>query len=295
MKKFGPVMTAMVTPFDEHNQINMNSLKKLIIYLLKHGTTALVVTGTTGEAPTLSALERLRVWETAVDYAGGSIPVIAGVGTNCTKTTIHNIKLAEEIGIDGLLVVTPYYNKPNQKGLLYHFQEIARSTDLPIILYNVPSRTGVTFEIETLAELMKEKNIVGIKDASGDMKLLTQLKEIARPDFALYTGDDMAYLDTLKLGGAGAISVASHLVGNQMVQISELYEQGHIEEAGELHEKLIPVYQAMFHTTNPIPVKAMLNEIGLNVGDVRLPLIALDQFESMEIFDEIKALIDSEM
>ena len=294
MKNFGPVMTAMVTPFDEYNQINMDSLKKLIIYLLKHGTTCLVVTGTTGEAPALSAIEKLRVWETAVDYASGTIPVIAGVGTNCTKTTLHNIRLAEEIGVDGLLVVTPYYNKPNQKGLLYHFQEVAKATDLPIILYNVPGRTGVTFEIETLAELMKIKNIVGIKDASGDMKLLTQIKELGRPDFALYTGDDMAYLDTLKLGGEGVISVASHLVGNQMLQISELYKQGLVEEAELLHKKLEPVYRAMFQTTNPIPVKAMLNEMGMNVGELRLPLVAMDQFESMELFDEIKDFVEKD-
>lgn len=294
MKTFGPIMTAMVTPFDEYNQINMNSLKTLIIHLLKHGTTSLVVTGTTGEAPTLNATERLRVWETAVDYAGGSIPIVAGVGTNNTKTTLHNIKLAEEVGVDALLVVTPYYNSPNQKGLLTHYTQLAQSTDLPIILYNVPRRTGVTFEIETLVQLMQEKNIVGIKDATGDLDLMSQLKEIAPADFAFYTGDDTNYLETLKMGGSGVISVASHLGGLQMTRIFEAYNQGRLEEATRINETLLPLYRAMFHTTNPIPVKAMLNEMGINVGSLRLPLVELNSFESTELFNEIKHLIDQD-
>jgi len=295
MNSFGPVITAMVTPFDEYNQLNVNSLRKLIIHLLKHGTSSLVVTGTTGEAPTLSATERLRVWEIAVDFAGGSVPVIAGVGTNNTKTTLHNIKLAEEVGVDGLLIVTPYYNKPNQKGLITHFRELALSTDLPILLYNVPARTGVSFEIETLSELVTEKNIVGIKDASGDLSFIKALKELVPPDFNIYTGDDLHYLDTLKLGGSGVISVASHLVGLQMNQISKLYHQGQIEEATALNDKLAPLYQAMFQTSNPIPVKAILNKLDLNVGPLRLPLVGLDQFEADELFGQIKHLIDDDV
>lgn len=294
MNVFGPIMTAMVTPFDEYNQLNINSLKKLIIHLLKNGTTSLVVTGTTGEAPTLNATERLRVWETAVDFASGSIPVIAGVGTNNTKTTLHNIKLAEEVGVDALLVVTPYYNKPNQQGLISHYTQLAQSTDLPIILYNVPGRTGVTFELETLAQLAQEKNIVGIKDANSNLNLISQLKEIAPSNFVFYTGDDTDYLETLKLGGAGVISVASHLAGLQMTRIFEAYKKGQLEEATRRNEILVPLYRAMFHTTNPIPVKAMLNQIGINVGSLRLPLVELNQLESAELFNEIKHLIDQE-
>ena len=153
MNSFGPVMTAMVTPFNENNQLNISSLRRLILHLLKHGSTSLVVTGTTGEAPTLTAIERLRVWETAIDFAGGTIPIIVGVGTNNTKTTIHNVKLAEEVGADAVLVVTPYYNKPNQLGLLTHFKAIAESTDLPIFLYNIPSLTVVSLSLETILEL----------------------------------------------------------------------------------------------------------------------------------------------
>ena len=292
MNSFGPVITAMVTPFDEYNQLNIGSLRKLIIHLLKHGTTSLVITGTTGEAPTLTAIERLRIWETAVDFAGGTVPIIVGVGTNNTKTTIHNVKLAEEIGVDGVLVVTPYYNKPNRLGLLTHFKEVANSTDLPIILYNIPSRTGVSLDAETIVELAKIKNIVGIKDSSGDLTLLTKLKEMLPSNFALYSGDDSNYLDALKLGADGVISVASHVAGLQMNQIYKLFSEGKIQEAESLQQRLTPLYQGLFRTTNPIPIKAVLNQMGMDVGSLRLPLVELDQFESIELFNEIKGLLD---
>ncbi len=292
MNSFGPVITAMVTPFDEYNQLNISSLRKLIIHLLKHGSTSLVITGTTGEAPTLTAIERLRIWETAVDFAGGTVPIITGVGTNNTKTTIHNIKLAEEIGVDGVLVVTPYYNKPNQVGLITHFKEIANSTDLPILLYNIPSRTGVNLTLETILELAEVKNIVGIKDSSGDLSLLKALKEQVSSQFALYSGDDSNYLDTLKMGGAGVISVASHVAGLQMNQIYNLYKAGKVEEAEVLNEKLAPIYKGLFCTTNPIPIKAMLNQLGMDVGGLRLPLVEMDQFESLELFNDLRGLFD---
>ncbi|MGL4336649.1 MAG: 4-hydroxy-tetrahydrodipicolinate synthase [Turicibacter sp.] len=292
MDSFGPVITAMVTPFDEYNQLNVTSMRKLILHLLKHGSTSIVVTGTTGEAPTLTALERLRVWETAIDFTQGTIPIIVGVGTNNTKTTIHNIKLAEEVGAAGVLVVTPYYNKPNQIGLLKHYKAVAEATTLPIILYNVPSRTGVSLTIETIQELAKYKNIVGIKDSSGDLTLLKQLKEVMPPSFALYSGDDSNYLDLLKLGGQGVISVASHVVGLQMNDIYRLFCEGKVKEAEALNEKLTPVYQSLFVTTNPIPIKAMLNLMDMNVGTLRLPLVEMDQFEANDLFDEIKSLLD---
>ncbi|MDB8553475.1 4-hydroxy-tetrahydrodipicolinate synthase [Turicibacter sanguinis] len=292
MNSFGPVITAMVTPFDEYNQLNVGSLRKLIIHLLKHGSTSLVITGTTGEAPTLTAIERLRIWETAVDFAGGSVPIICGVGTNNTKTTIHNVKLAEEIGADGVLVVTPYYNKPNKIGLLTHYKEVANSTDLPIILYNIPSRAGVSLDLETILELAQLKNVVGIKDSSGDLTLLKQLKEVMPSDFALYSGDDSNYLEALKLGGAGVVSVASHVAGLQMNQIYKLFKEGKLEEAEALQNKLMPLYKGLFSTTNPIPIKAILNQMGMDVGSLRLPLVEMDQFEALDLFNEIKDLID---
>lgn len=292
MNGFGPVITAMVTPFDEYNQLNISTLRKLIIHLLKHGSTSLVITGTTGEAPTLTAIERLRIWETAVDFAGGTVPIIAGVGTNNTKTTIHNVKLAEEIGVDGVLVVTPYYNKPNQRGLITHYKEVARSTDLPILLYNIPSRTGVSLSLETILELAEVPNIVGIKDSSGDLTLLAELKKHAPTQFSLYSGDDSNYLNTLKLGGQGVISVASHVSGLQMNEIYRLYQEGKVEEAEVLDKKLLPLYQGLFCTTNPIPIKAMLNQLGMEVGSLRLPLVEMDQFESLDLFNELKGLFD---
>lgn len=292
MNSFGPVMTAMVTPFNETNQLNISSLRRLILHLLKHGTTSLVVTGTTGEAPTLTAIERLRVWETAIDFASGAIPIVVGVGTNNTKTTIHNVKLAEEVGADAVLIVTPYYNKPNQLGLLTHFKEVANSTDLPIFLYNIPSRTGVSLSLETILELAEVKNIVGIKDSSGNLELLKALKEQAPADFLLYSGDDSNYLNALKLGCDGVVSVASHVAGLQMNQIYQLYKNGQVEEAEALNEKLAPLYQGLFTTTNPIPVKAMLNQMGMEVGGLRLPLVEMDQFESQALFEKLNLLFD---
>ncbi len=292
MNSFGPVMTAMVTPFNENNQLSISSLRRLILHLLKHGSTSLVVTGTTGEAPTLTAIERLRVWETAIDFAGGTIPIIVGVGTNNTKTTIHNVKLAEEVGADAVLVVTPYYNKPNQLGLLTHFKAIAESTDLPIFLYNIPSRTGVSLSLETILELAEIKNIVGIKDSSGDLELLKALKEKAPEDFLLYSGDDSNYLNALKLGCDGVISVASHVAGLQMNKIYQLYNNGQKEEAEALNEKLDPLYRGLFTTTNPIPVKAMLNQLGMEVGGLRLPLVEMNQFESQALFEQLSPLFD---
>lgn len=215
-----------------------------------------------------------------------------GVGTNNTKTTIHNVKLAEEVGADAVLVVTPYYNKPNQLGLLTHFKAIAESTDLPIFLYNIPSRTGVSLSLETILELAEIKNIVGIKDSSGDLKLLKALKEKAPEDFLLYSGDDSNYLNALKLGCDGVISVASHVAGLQMNKIYHLYKNGQKEEAEALNKNLDPLYHGLFTTTNPIPIKAMLNQLGMDVGGLRLPLVEMNQFESQALFEQISPLFD---
>ena len=202
------------------------------------------------------------------------------------------MKLAEEIGADAVLVVTPYYNKPNQVGLMTHFKEIANSTDLPILLYNIPSRTGVSLTLESILELAEIKNIVGIKDSSGDLNLLKALKEQAPDHFCLYSGDDSNYLETIKLGGDGVISVASHVAGLQMNQIYQLYQKGKVEEAEALNEKLKPLYKGLFCTTNPIPIKAILNQLGMEVGGLRLPLVEMDQFEALELFNELRGLLD---
>ena len=274
---FGPLITAVVTPFDEYGQVDVKQFEKLMNHLMNTGTTALLVTGTTGEAPTLNSIEKLRIWESAVDFVDGQIPVIAGVGTNNTKTTIHNAKLAEEAEADALLVVVPYYNKPSQKGLLKHFKLVAENTELPIILYNIPARCGTGLTIETILELAKIPNIIGIKESTGEMELLTKLKLLLADEFLLYSGDDALYLDTLKLGGAGVVSVASHLVGKKMKRMFDLFVAGWIPEAEVLHARLVPLYQALFTHPNPSPIKALLNEYGIDVGGVRLPLASLEE------------------
>jgi len=274
---FGPLITAVVTPFDEYGQVDVKQFEKLMNHLMNTGTTALLVTGTTGEAPTLNSIEKLRIWESAVDFVDGQIPVIAGVGTNNTKTTIHNAKLAEEAEADALLVVVPYYNKPSQKGLLKHFKLVAENTELPIILYNIPARCGTGLTIETILELAKIPNIIGIKESTGEMELLTKLKLLLPDEFLLYSGDDALYLDTLKLGGAGVVSVASHLVGKKMKRMFDLFVAGWIPEAEVLHARLVPLYQALFTHPNPSPIKALLNEYGIDVGGVRLPLASLEE------------------
>jgi len=289
---FGPLMTAVITPFDDELQVDMAGFERVIEHLIATGTTALVVSGTTGESPTLNSMENLKLWEAAMDYADGKVPVVAGVGTNNTKTTLANIKLAEEVGVDALLIVVPYYNKPSQKGLLEHFSKIAKTTELPIILYNIPSRCGVGLELKTILELAKLPNIIGIKDSTGDTEIIAQLKQKLGADFLLYSGDDGLYLETLKIGGNGVVSVASHLVGKSMKRIYELYNIGFDERAECLNAKITPFYQAIFTYPNPAPIKALLTKKGIDVGGVRLPLVSLEDFEVDILWDKVEDLID---
>ena len=289
---FGPLITASVTPFDKYQQVDIKQFEKLLAHLLKSKSTAIVVTGTTGESPTLNAVERLRIWESAVDFVEGHVPIIAGVGTNNTKTTLHNAKLAEEAEVDAILVVVPYYNKPSQKGLLRHFKMIAENTDLPIILYNIPARCGTGLTIETIFELAKVPNIIGIKESSGDVEILEKLKLLLPDEFLLYSGDDALYLDTLKLGGAGVVSVASHLVGKKMMRIYDMLVAGWTPEAEALNERLTPFYQAIFSHPNPSPIKALLKHYGIDVGGVRLPLACLSPCEAEDLFEAVESLMD---
>lgn len=289
---FGPLITAVVTPFDEYGQVELAQFEQLLAHLLAHQSTALVVTGTTGESPTLNSIERLRIWESAVDFAFGKVPIIAGIGTNNTKTTIHNAKLAEEAEVDALLVVVPYYNKPSQKGLIAHFKMVAKNTDLPIILYNIPARCGTGLQVETILELAKVPNIIGIKESTGELELLTKLKLLLPDEFLLYSGDDALYLETLKLGGAGVISVASHLVGKKMKRIFDLLRAGWTPEAEALNARLVPFYQAVFTHPNPSPIKALLTQYGIDVGNVRLPLVGLEAYEKEELWQAVETLID---
>ena len=291
---FGPLITAVVTPFDEYSQVDTKQLEKLLGHLINMGSTAFLVTGTTGEALTLNSIEKLKIWESALDYIGGRVPIIVGVGTNNTKTTVHNIMLAEEAGADALLIVTPYYNTPSQKGILKHFTLAAESTELPIIIHNNPVRCGIKLELKTILELAKLPNIIGIKDSTNNTELLSELKEKLTDDFLLYSGNDSSYLETLKLGGAGVVSVASHLVGKSMKRVFDLNHTGFSERAECLDAKLTPIYKAIYTYPNPTSVKALLNKYGITVGEVRLPLASLEEYEADALWEKVEDLVDKD-
>lgn len=270
MKSWGRIITAMVTPMDGSGEVNYDKAAALAKLFVSEGTTALVVSGTTGESPTLTAAEKERLFacvKKAVD-----VPVIAGVGTNSTASSIENARRAREAGADALLAVVPYYNKPNQESLYAHFAALADSTDLPIMLYNVPGRTGINMTAETSIKLSKIANITALKEASGDLVQLAQVVKDTDDTFAVYTGEDAQILPTLAVGGYGVVSVASQVAGPEIKNMIESYLAGRVQEAAEWHQKLIGICARLFMTANPIPLKAALNLLGHDVGSTRLPL-----------------------
>lgn len=271
-KDFGTIITAAATPFDTDGSVNLEAFRALLRHLAASGSDAVVVTGTTGECPTLRDSEKLSLWQVAVDELGGTIPVIAGTGTNDTAHTIELTRLACEAGVDGVLVVTPYYNKPPRDGLVRHFTAVARASTVPVILYNIPGRVVINLEPDLIAELAQIDNIVAVKQAQPD---ITQAREIASlaPDLAIYAGDDDSFFPMLAAGAIGVISVASHLVGAEMARVAELWFDGDEQASRELAESLLDVYETLAITANPIPLKAALNVIGVDVGGVRLPLV----------------------
>ncbi|MBC7543822.1 MAG: 4-hydroxy-tetrahydrodipicolinate synthase [Candidatus Sericytochromatia bacterium] len=275
MRPLGRLMTAMVTPFTAEDTVDHAQLAELTRRLIAEGSDGLVVTGTTGEAPTLSPTEKVAVWQTVV-AAAGATPVIAGVGTNDTAASIELAKQAEAVGCEGLLAVNPYYNKPNQAGLFQHFQAIAVSTSLPLILYNHPPRTGVCIEPETLARLAELPNVVGIKDSSCSLELVSQYRRVTPEPFRIWSGDDLLTLPILSVGGHGVISVTSHVAGQAIRQMLIAWERGDVATARRLHLDLLPLHKALFMAPSPAPTKAALALLGFPVGGVRLPLTAAD-------------------
>ncbi|MFP7169180.1 4-hydroxy-tetrahydrodipicolinate synthase [Terribacillus halophilus] len=286
--KFGKIITAMVTPFDNDGKIDFDATARLLDYLIENGTDAVVVAGTTGESPTLSHEEKLQLFRHMVKTAGGRIPIIAGTGSNNTKDSIELTKEAEEIGVDAALIVAPYYNKPNQRGLYAHFEAVANSTKLPIMLYNIPGRSVVKIEAETVIELSKIKNIVSVKDSTGDLSAMTKVIANTPDDFSLYSGDDDLTLPVAAIGGDGIVSVSSHVVGNEMQAMLQAYEAGDIGEAARIHQQILPVMQGMFQAPSPTPVKEALNQKGVTVGGVRLPLVELPEAEKENISKLLK-------
>jgi len=273
MAGFGRVMTAMVTPFDQSGDVNYAVAEALAAHLVAHGTDTLVICGTTGESPTLSWDEEYQLFNVVKQTVAGNAKVVAGTGSNSTQEAIAATQKAEKLGLDGSLQVVPYYNKPPQEGLYRHFKAIAEATpDLPMILYNIPGRTGQNLAPETIARLAAVPNIVGVKEASGSLDQVSQVRRSTPPDFGIYSGDDSLTLPMLAVGGQGVISVASHLVGDSLQQMIQAFEQGHVQIATQIHLKLLPLFKALFITTNPIPVKAALRLQGWQVGGLRLPL-----------------------
>jgi len=271
-RQFGSVVTAMVTPFREDHAVDLDGAQDLASYLVDHGSDAVVVAGSTGESPTLTNHEKAELFRAVGDAVRGRAKMICGTGTYSTAETLELTQAAEDAGADGLLVVTPYYNKPPQRGLIAHFERIAAATELPIIAYNIPGRTATRLEHETLVRLATHPNIVAVKDSTGDFKGISRLvAEI--PDFEVYSGDDWATFGYVCLGAVGVVSVAAHLVGPQIRQMIEFIDTGDIAAARKIHESLSPLFNALFITSNPIPVKAALELLGRRVGAPRLPLV----------------------
>lgn len=290
MIDFGMVLTAMVTPFKPDGSMDYKRAAELANYLAENGSDGLVVHGTTGESPTLTHEEEYELYRVVKNAVGGKIKVIAGTGSNSTATSIKSTKEAEKIGVDGVMIVVPYYNKPSQEGMYQHYKAIAGSTKLPIIIYNIQSRTGVNMTADTLARLAEIKNIVGIKEASGNMDQVAEMRRKTPKDFVIYSGDDDKTYDVLERGGYGIISVASHIAGREIKKMCELYHAGKKDEAKKINDRLSPLFKVLFITTNPTPVKAALAMIGQPVGGLRLPLIEANASEKEQIRKVLKDL-----
>ncbi len=279
MSRFGKISTAMVTPFDSKGNIDFAKTTKLVNYLIENGTDSIVVCGTTGESPTLTSEEKLALIRHVVTVVDGRIPVIAGTGSNDTRATVSLTKKVTELGVDAIMVVVPYYNKPNQEGLYQHFKAAAESTELPVMLYNVPGRTVANLAIDTVVRLAEVPNIVAIKDATGNLGVMTEIIDRTPEDFELYCGDDGLTLPAFAIGSKGTVSVASHVLGNEMQQLAESFFTGNMEQAQFLHRKLCPLFDGFFMAPSPSPIKTALQMKGLDVGGVRLPLVPLTEAE----------------
>lgn len=276
---FGEILTAMVTPFDSNGHIDWPALDNLVEHLLANGSDTLVVTGSTGEAATLSTAEKLQIYAHVTAQVGERAKVIAGTGTNNTKETIDLTQRAQALGVHGIMLVAPYYNKPPQDALFAHFQAVATTCKLPILVYNVPGRTACNILPATILRLAEIDNIYGVKEASGNLDQVSEIAALAPSDFVIYSGDDSLTLPILAVGGHGVVSVASHLIGHQLKAMVQAYKQGEVQQAQKLHAEVFPVCKAMFVTSNPMPLKTALNLMGVKVGQPRLPLLPCTEQE----------------
>lgn len=273
--RFGQLLTAMVTPFDPKGEVDYEGARTLARQLVDDGNDGLVICGTTGEAPTLSSTEKVELWKAVKDAVGEKIPVIAGTGSYCTRSTIELSQKAEQAGADALLLVSPYYNKPSGKGMLEHFRTVHDATGLPIMLYNIPGRTGVEIPVEVLEELAALERVVAVKQSlpiDPVSRLISRLSYEQRESFDTYSGDDSQTLPQLSVGGVGVVSVAGHVAGRQIKQMLTAFSTGKVAEAAAIHQKLFPLFEGLFITSNPVPVKAALRLLGRPAGSVRQPL-----------------------
>jgi 4-hydroxy-tetrahydrodipicolinate synthase len=288
MKDLGRLITAMVTPFDSEGQVDYQQAEKLALALLKSGSDGLVLSGTTGESPTLTHEEELKLYRDIKKVVGKRGSIIAGTGSNSTAEAVEATQAAEKIGVDACLLVAPYYNKPTQDGLYAHFKTIAEHTQLPCILYNVPSRTVISIAAETVIKLSQIDNIIGIKEASGNMEEIGKIISGTRKDFVVWSGNDSDTLPMMSIGGYGIISVASHLVGLQMKEMINNFLAGKNAEAAAIHLKLMPLMKILFIVSNPVPIKYALNQIGFRAGRPRLPLVEPDAKAAAQINEVLK-------
>lgn len=281
---------AIITPFHEDGSINYDQLKKLVDYHCENGTDSIVICGTTGESATMTEEEHLECIKRTIDFTAGRIPVIAGTGSNCTATAVELSREAAKAGADGLLVVTPYYNKATQKGLIEHYKAIAREADAPIIMYSVASRTGCNIEPATVAALVKEvDNIVGVKEASGNISQVAKIMQLTQGDIDLYSGNDEQIVPILALGGKGVISVLSNVAPRETHEICAKFFAGDIAGSRELQLKAIPLINALFSEVNPIPVKKAVSLMGMEAGGLRMPLTEMEEANAQKLAQAMRA------
>lgn len=286
----GRVLTAMVTPYTKTGEVDYEKAQKLTEYLLTHGSDAVVVCGTTGESPTLSVPEKDKLWDAVIEAAKGKGKVVVGTTDNETAFSVDLAKRAEKSGADALLAVVPYYNKPPQEGLYQHFKAIAQGApDLPVILYNIPGRTGINMQPETVKRVVADcPNIVALKDSTGNLDQVSNLRRLMGDNFTIYSGDDSLTLPILSVGGSGVISVASHLIGEQLQEMIQAFFAGDVKKALDLHLRYLPLFHKIFITANPIPVKTCLNMLGWDMGECRLPLIPATEEQKTVLRDMLK-------
>ena len=290
MSDFGKLLTAVVTPFDNNGVLSTDTLWRLCRKLVHEKSDGLVLSGTTGESPNLSKDDREIIYSTAKDSVGDKVNIIAGTGTYSTKESIEYTKMANDLGVDGIMIVTPYYSKPSQLGIMKHFEEISKNTELPIMAYNIPGRTATLIEIDTLEKLVDEVGIHSIKDAVGDLAFTKTEFEVLKEKVDIYSGNDSETIEFLKLGGKGVVSVASHIVGNEIYNLINFVANNEIKLAESLHSQLLPMFDLLFEEPSPGPIKYLLTETWEDVGAPLMPITNVSADLGLKLLDNFQKI-----